>query len=158
MDDHNPLLDRVSRWLNARYKIPLAKIAPKTALRWELGIDGDDAAEFFEDFAQEFGLSREGAIEFRNHFGDEGLPLSAGCWIVPMMLPGLIVAHFLGLTSAWVAVPLMLVSCFLCGLGVAKFKERFQVGQHRNDPTAIRVKHLVMAAASKTWSDAQLLC
>jgi acyl carrier protein len=45
------------------------RLRPDTTLQ-QLGLDGDDAAEFMTAFARRFGLDLRG-FNFRNHFGPE---------------------------------------------------------------------------------------
>jgi hypothetical protein len=50
---------------------PSDKLRPETRLEEDLGMTGDDAAEFLEEFAEEFQVNLTG-IEFHKHFGPEG--------------------------------------------------------------------------------------
>jgi acyl carrier protein len=49
---------------------PRAKITLDTGLRGDVGMDGDDAAEFFEAYLQEFGVDLS-SLRWDRHFGPE---------------------------------------------------------------------------------------
>lgn len=51
-----------------------SKLTLSTRLMHDLGIDGDDAVEFFEHFEQEFGVNLSD-FPYHRHFGPEGLDL-----------------------------------------------------------------------------------
>jgi hypothetical protein len=53
---------------------PLQRIAPETTLFGDLGMDGDDAVEFFTEFFRRFEVE-SGNFQISRHFGSEGWPL-----------------------------------------------------------------------------------
>jgi Protein of unknown function (DUF1493) len=54
-------------------------ISPQTDMEWDLGISGDDAAEFMLRFADEFDVDISG-FRFNTYFGSEGANLIALVW------------------------------------------------------------------------------
>ena len=53
------------------------KLTSETTLFYDLGMDGDDAVEFFEEFGRAFGVDLTD-FNIENHFGPEGSnPLSS---------------------------------------------------------------------------------
>jgi acyl carrier protein len=62
------------------------RLTQRTRLFHDLGMDGDDAVEFFEAFACEFDVDLSG-MEWNRHFGPEG---GCGC-VPPLALIGMLV-------------------------------------------------------------------
>ena len=54
--------------------VPAATLKPETTLFGDLGLDGDDATEFFEAFREQFVVDLTG-LDLRLHFGPEGWPI-----------------------------------------------------------------------------------
>jgi Protein of unknown function (DUF1493) len=50
------------------------RLRPGTRLEEDLGMTGDDAADFLREFAKRFGVELSG-LEFHKHFGPEGCNL-----------------------------------------------------------------------------------
>ena len=73
MDDPESLADRVWGLVAEERGMSQDKILPESRLEEDLGMTGDDAAEFLEQFARDFDLTD---LDFHKHFGPE-------CFIVP---------------------------------------------------------------------------
>ncbi len=61
----------ITAFLSQHQNCPAKKLAPHSRLEEDLGITGDDAAEFIEAFAKRFAVDLSG-IDFHRHFGPEG--------------------------------------------------------------------------------------
>jgi len=60
-----------------KYLSPNEVLRPDIDIRWELGIDGDDAVAFIPAFFEEFQI-KEGDFSYTRYFADEGFnPFSA---------------------------------------------------------------------------------
>ncbi|MBM3116141.1 acyl carrier protein [Jeongeupia naejangsanensis] len=63
-------------------------VQPESTLFGDLGIDGDDAVEFFESFSKKFEIDITG-FNFQHHFGTEGSgALAAFNWIKMLFRTG----------------------------------------------------------------------
>jgi len=80
MDPNLPT--RVVQFVSEFWRVRSDKLRPETRLEEDLGMTGDDAAEFLEAFAGEFEVDLTG-IEFHKHFGPEcgGLILFRPQWL-----------------------------------------------------------------------------
>lgn len=65
------LLARLAALLEREQGYPASRVTRETRLRHDAGMDGDDAVEFLEAYAQEFGVDMAG-FRFYHHFGPEG--------------------------------------------------------------------------------------
>lgn len=63
--------DGVRALVSRHSGVPEAEITPETRLLEDLGMDGDDGADFLAAFAHEFRID-PATIAARNYFGDEG--------------------------------------------------------------------------------------
>jgi hypothetical protein len=114
------------------------KVTLEPRLGEDLGVDGDDAAEFFEAFAKDFVVDLS-ALRFAYHFGPEGIHLSWG------FLALLVIIWLSIVTSAlmpWRVAPwivgLMALLCYV-------------YWRKRSSPATIRVLDLVQSAAAGRW-------
>ena len=110
----------------------------ETTLAEDLGLDGDDADQFLESYAQEFRVDFHG-FDFHEHFGNEGSSFIAG--VTFLLLVGLMGYMWQDSRALVVAVVLGLI----VAVGQAR---RWQ----RADPAVLRVRHLVEAARRGYWS------
>lgn len=63
-------IDRIRGFIEAQGK-QSGRAVPETVLQGDLGLDGHDAFEFMEAFAEQFGVAR-GDFDFHRYFGPEG--------------------------------------------------------------------------------------
>lgn len=63
--------------------IPLDQVLPDTTLPYDLGIDGDEAADLLLAFEDTFRVDLSG-FRYYEHFGDEGIPLRVGLVLIPL--------------------------------------------------------------------------
>ncbi len=71
MADPQDLVDRVRALVAKELAMPLSKVLLTSRIEEDLGMTGDDSAEFLEAFAEEFGVDLSG-LDFHKHFGPEG--------------------------------------------------------------------------------------
>ncbi len=67
---NNIISDRVFDLVSRHRAVPKEKLGPETRLREDLGMEGDDAVEFLEEFSKRFDVDL-GKFEFHKHFGPE---------------------------------------------------------------------------------------
>src|SRR5450755_1198605 len=87
------LEDRVQGFTAQHLGVTRSRLSTATRLNRDLGMDGDDAAEFFKDFAAEFQVNLDDLYtRWDQHFGPEGGPsfglvvilvacITAGFWL-----------------------------------------------------------------------------
>lgn len=69
------LEDRVQGFTAQHLGVKRSKLSTATRLNRDLGMDGDDAVEFFKDFAAEFQVNLDDLYaRWDQHFGPEGGP------------------------------------------------------------------------------------
>src|SRR5437868_4210622 len=99
MEQDSELVERVRAFVAQKTRYPLEKVSLETRLAWDIGLVGDDAVRFFEAFVQEFSVDPEsfGRLNFRHHFGAEGLDFPLGCLLVLglVMLTDFLLVNFL---------------------------------------------------------------
>ena len=78
------------------------KICLSSRLLHDLGMDGDDAVEFFDSVHERFGTDLTHLHEhWSEHFGPEGFSCWSGLIMVPAALIGGVVAGVAGLSTFW---------------------------------------------------------
>lgn len=71
IEDPDDLTARVRALVARERGMPLFEILLSMRLEEDLGMTGDDSAQFLEKFAAQFGVDPTG-LEFHKHFGPEG--------------------------------------------------------------------------------------
>jgi hypothetical protein len=72
--ESDQLFENVASLLARQQGYPRAKISAATRLGEDVGMDGDDAWEFFGEYARVFGVDLAG-FKLYHHFGPEGFSL-----------------------------------------------------------------------------------
>jgi acyl carrier protein len=73
---------RVKRFIASTGRIKIERIRDGTTLMGDLGIDGDDAEDFFAEFRDELGVDLS-LLDLSSHFGPEGLwPWTPIKWLI----------------------------------------------------------------------------
>ena len=107
---YDPLELRVLAFAARQCGITVEKVDLLSRLREDLGLDGDDAAEFFDAFIKEFGVNLDAlrGKRWRRHFRSEGHPAGptrvAIFILLTLFLTAAIVAGYLGWTWLWLLV------------------------------------------------------
>jgi acyl carrier protein len=65
------LNDKVIAWLADHLAIPLSKISMTSRIREDFGVDGDDAVELLQSYAETFRVDCS-EFDYKRYFGDEG--------------------------------------------------------------------------------------
>jgi hypothetical protein len=82
--------------------LPREKIQLSDRLLQDLGMDGDDAVDFFNSVHERFGTDLTHLHKhWRNHFGPEGFSCWNGLVIIPAAVIGGVVAAVAGLSTFW---------------------------------------------------------
>jgi hypothetical protein len=95
--------------------LPREKLQLSDRLLQDLGMDGDDAVDFFNGLHERFGTDLTHLHEhWTEHFGPEGFSCWNGLIIMPAAVIGGLVAAFAGLSTFWgVAIAVSLLAAWL---------------------------------------------
>jgi Protein of unknown function (DUF1493) len=90
----------------------IEKLEPQLTLQRDLGMDADDAVEFFDRFGREFSVDlRPLGEDWRYYFGPEGIPFRAALFLlIPGFTFSILFVRFLPRFPDW--------SCFLLGFAI----------------------------------------
>ncbi len=131
------LAERVRCFVAEAAGVRVDRVGLETRLSEDLGIDGGDASDVLNTFAERFGVDLS-ELRFDWHFSPEGLPIETGFFL------------FLG------AVGLMLLWVWVWWAALLAIPVIVAVWRRQaSNPYALRVRHLVTAAEMGRWdSDA----
>ena len=95
--------------------LPREKVQPSDRLLHDLGMDGDDAVDFFNSLHERFGTDLTPLHEhWSEHFGPEGFSCWNGLVIIPAAVIGGVVAGVAGLSTFWgIAITVALLAAWL---------------------------------------------
>ena len=98
------LADQVIAFTTQKRAVDRTKISLTSRLFQDLGMDGDDAIEFFKQFGEQFGVDLRALWdEWDEHFGPEGGPgVAFGLVCVALMGIGEAIHKLIGLLPFWV--------------------------------------------------------
>jgi len=74
-------IERVKLFVSKYWSVPLKKLSQNTKLEDDLGITGDDAAEFFNLFSTEFNVDLTD-LNLQKYFESEGIGLLNFSWLL----------------------------------------------------------------------------
>ncbi|GAB5536960.1 MAG: hypothetical protein Rubg2KO_32090 [Rubricoccaceae bacterium] len=137
VDRPEDLIAEIQCFVAEFINVPIERVYPSTRLSEDLGVDGDDADELMDAFAEQFGVD---LTDFRHneHFGDEGcLQFST----VLLLLPSVLVFTVLWNCTRWaggVLASLVLIALIARGM--------------RGYPHSITIQDLANAAMAKHWN------
>lgn len=127
--------------------LPVKRIAPSSRLREDLGMDGDDAVDFFTEINQRFGTDLSTLqANWQQFFSPEGLSLWNAAVVVPFAAAG-------GVTGAalhwpkWAAALLALAFVIAAYWGLSKLPRR----KSAKSEAAITVTELIAAVKAGAW-------
>jgi len=112
-------------------------------LSFDLGIEGDDAVEFFEKFQMEFFVElKELGENWSSYFAPEGVsPVTAAIVVVPGIFLGIIFSRLWPTLPTWV--------CWLLGISISFVAfYRWLLWKRRPTQREITIAQLVRAAES----------
>jgi acyl carrier protein len=120
------------------------KLTPNSTLSHDLGMEGDDAVEFFEKFAKEFSvdLKRLGE-DWKAYFSAEGMGLGG---LLLLVVPSALCAVILGL--AFASLP-----AWLCGtIGIVSWMAAIYYWQKMHPGPQISIQDLIECARVGVWA------
>ena len=140
------LEERIVKFIVQETSIKAKKVHLDSRLAQDIGMDGDDAVEFFEKFHKQFQVELDVlGSHWDEHFLPEGGGPSLGCMVVigvGVVAGGLLHEAFKWI-PAWAGmIVLVALFCWIYG----KF-----FGEPQEEKIPITVQDLVEAASSGTW-------
>ena len=108
------------------------RVHPGTRLLDDLGIDGDDAVEFFNRVHDRFGTDLTNLhTRWREHFSPEGLPCAAGLIVIPIAVVAGVVGSMAGPIAGTVTAVILFVASVwaIPKLGLAEASTPITVGE-----------------------------
>jgi hypothetical protein len=121
-----------------------AKVNLRSRLLHDLGMDGDDAVEFFEDFEKRYGADLTPLYQhWSRHFGPEGCGSPTSCLLM-----------FLLVLSPFPLMPLGISPVWVWGLEIAAlllWLWPLRQWPLKDNTIPVTVQDLVAAAESKQW-------
>ena len=146
MSDPNAIQDRVFALVAEQTGEKQGKLSLATTLGHDLGMDGDDAVEFFERFRSEFALDLQNLYrDWKFYFGPEGTPITS---LLCLILPGL--AFGIGLTTVFPALPAWLMFLIAYGMWFGLFFS--WVRKQQKSMPQISIADLIQIANSGRWT------
>jgi acyl carrier protein len=146
------LQERVLAFVFEQTGVKREKIHLETTLSGDLGVEGDDAVEFFEEFRTEFAVElQELGRDWSLYFGPEGPPLSASIIIIiPTVLIGLALTKISPRVPEWLSFITAFVSWMFLLVLWGNWRERnAKIRRPR-----VSVQDLVDCAHSGAWTKA----
>jgi len=144
--EHDRLLRRVYELVSQSTGVRIEKLTPQSRLNYEIGMDGDDAGEFFQQYAQVFGVDLEQLVwHWDQHFNAEGMSLSTGAIIFgPPFAAGFVLSEVSRTVAAWVWFLGSYVAWWLLLWVWCKLRKR-------PGPVPLTIEDLLQAAAANRW-------
>jgi hypothetical protein len=145
MDDS--IQDRVFTFVVEHTGIRRETLAPNTTLGGGIGLDGDDAVEFFEAFRREFAVEiTDLQLFWDRYFAPEGMTLITGfLFVIPGLVLAVLFTHLFPRLPDWSSFVLAYVFWFVC---------LFCLGKRWNNTRApqITIQDLIDSAKSGRWT------
>lgn len=128
--------------------VNLEKLQPGTTLSRDLGMEGDDAVEFFEKFGREFAVDLTDLDrDWKFYFSPEGVPLTTTLLVViPAVALAVFLERFLPYLHGMVALG-------ISGLLWLAVLVRWSKWRYKNSPQ-ISIADLIDSASSGKWTKA----
>ena len=146
------LQERVLAFVSEQTGAKREKIHLETTLSGDLGVEGDDAVEFFEEFRTKFAVDlQELGRDWSFYFGPEGLPLSASIIIIiPPVLIGLALTRMFPRVPEWLWFITAFVSWMFLLVLWGNWRERNALVKRPQ----VMVQDLIDCAHSGVWMKA----
>lgn len=139
---------QVTQMLARERGLSVERITPSSRLREDLGMDGDDAVEFFVELNQRFGTDLTALQEnWQRYFSPEGLSLWNAAIVVPFAAAGGVAGAALHWPK-WAAVLMALAFVIAAYWGLSKLPRR----KSARSVVAITVAELIAAVKAGAWS------
>jgi len=148
----NDLEERIVDLLTDQMQVRRSRIQLSTTLADGIGMDGDDAVEFFERFAEQFNVDlTELGQHWHRHFGLEGGPVSLPpeLWLAIAVgaVAGLALHYWVHWIPGWLGVIVLVVASWPIALKLYAIRNPSIAPPMR----PITVQDLVDAATSGKW-------
>jgi acyl carrier protein len=141
------LPDHIIRLVAEERGLSATDVRPEDRLLDDLGMDGDDAFEFFERFQKRFGIDLDLLdAHWDQHFGPEG-SLPAWALIPALALPAWVLLVKLGIDPVWALTAPIMALIATAYVLVRRWKRR-----RRRPHIPVRVQDLIDAANNGVWS------
>jgi acyl carrier protein len=145
-----PIEDEVFDFVAEQRGMKRDKLKVSDRLLVDLGMDGDDASEFFEAFEKKFEVDLTYLQEhWGEYFGPEGIPLPGQLlFVIPTVVPALALGIIFHLPS-WIAVVLGIVTMVATMFVVGSINNR----RERENPTSrqISIADLIDSVRQKSF-------
>jgi len=128
-----------------------ARLKASDRLQVDLGMDGDDAVEFFEAFEDRFGVDLSHLRQhWSEYFAEEVSSFSRMYWGALILIPYVLLREVFRLPE-WVAI----LSCMAAVFGVLYVVARHNGKRERENPAMrqISVEDLIKSARTKSFTD-----
>lgn len=138
--------DRVTALLAEERGIDRGKLTPHSTLSHDLGMEGDDAVEFFQKFRDQFGVDLSKLDEdWNQYFASEGVsPLL----VLVMLGPGALVGFAIGRRFPGIATWL----CFSFGMLLWLVPFFYFIRRRSKNHPQISVQDLIACAQAGRWT------
>jgi hypothetical protein len=134
------IIERVSEQTGVKPE----RLHASTRLLQDIGMDGDDAVEFFEDFGERYGVDLSPLYaNWGRHFGPEGFGTPKTFFVLLILMFAPVFLLFFGVSPMW-GWALALVGVVIWNLAVRKWPGE-------DDTLTVTVGDLVLAAKSRRW-------
>jgi hypothetical protein len=143
---YDSIQDRVYALVAEERGVRREKLHPLTTLSHDLGMEGDDAVEFFRDFGEKFAVDlKQLDQDWHCYFGPEGVGFGG---ILFVLFPTLILAFLLGLAVSNLSFMWAVSISFVLWMGAVYCWQRFRPSR---DPE-ISIQDLVDCAKAGRWT------
>jgi len=137
--------DRVYALVAEDRGVNRSTLTPGTTLSYDLGLEGDDAVEFFENFGKEFSVDLEQLREdWNRYFSAEGLSPVA---FIPGAIVSVLLAKLFPRVTEWLSLLLGFV------LGTILFFGALWLFRKKHEPQ-ITIQDLIDCAEAGKWTKA----
>ncbi len=84
---------KLFKFISEECGVEISELSDDTTLLWDLGLDGDDAVEFFENFSEQFDVDLS-EFEIYKYFGPEWYPPHV-LLLLPLYIGLYFIRHYL---------------------------------------------------------------
>jgi Protein of unknown function (DUF1493) len=141
------LPDRVLALVSWATGVGLEKLQPATTLSGDLGMEGDDAVEFFKKFGTKFAVDLSDLHrDWKFYFSPEGVPLVTGLLVtIPVVVVAILLERVLPRLRGMIALGI----AALLWLAVLV---RWSTWRYKNRTAQVAIEDLIRSASSGKWT------
>jgi hypothetical protein len=142
----DPIDERVYALLVEELCVPREKLAANKTLSHDLGMEGDDAVEFFEKFGNEFRVDFSSLYEdWNKYFAAEGVSPAV---VLVILGPGALIGF--GMEQLFAGLPSWI--CFFVGMSIWLVPFFYFVRRRSRRALQISIQDLIDCANEGRWS------